>query len=195
MARSSALTPDERRVQLLAAARATFARLGYHRAGVADIIGEIGVARGTFYNYFDSKRAIFAAVVEEMMDEVVAVVQPIDVHADIATQVWANLDRLIRAVMAADVVRVLFAEASGVDEEGDAVLRDFYGDALGRIERALRLGQSLGVVRDGDVTIMAQCVLGCVKEPVIQANLFRRPIAVDAIVGELFRLMRHGVLA
>src|SRR5262245_45874415 len=119
------MDPDARRAQILAAARDVFARKGYYRTGVSDIIEAVGVARGTFYNYFDGKREAFDAVVEAMMDEVLAVARPIDVKGDIPAQVEANLDRLVRALMAEDVARVLFAEAMGIDAEGDAVLRQF----------------------------------------------------------------------
>ena len=59
IARAQPLPPEERRAQLLAAARVVFARRGYHHASVSDILDEAKVARGTFYNYFDSKRAVF----------------------------------------------------------------------------------------------------------------------------------------
>lgn len=47
---------------LLKAARAVFAREGYKAANVADIAGEAGLGVGTFYNYFDSKEAVFFEV-------------------------------------------------------------------------------------------------------------------------------------
>lgn len=188
------MDPDARRAQILSAARDVFARKGYHRTGVADIIGAVGVARGTFYNYFDGKREAFDAVVDAMMHEVVGVVRPIDVTTDIPAQVAANLDRLVRAVMAEDVVRVLFAEAVGIDDEGDAVLRGFYADVLARIERALRTGQDLGVVRAGDVALKARCVLGVIKEPVVQAALFGEELDADALVAELIGLLGGGLL-
>ena len=43
------------RQRLLAAARRTFARLGFERATVRDIADEAGVAQGLLYNYFRSK--------------------------------------------------------------------------------------------------------------------------------------------
>jgi AcrR family transcriptional regulator len=45
----------ESRRRLLAAARTTFARLGYDRATVRDIAQEAGVAQGLLYNYFRGK--------------------------------------------------------------------------------------------------------------------------------------------
>jgi AcrR family transcriptional regulator len=194
MPRAPALPPEERRAQLLAAARLVFAREGYHRAGVGDVVAECGVARGTFYRYFDSKRAVFAVVLGQMMDEVVAVVRPIDVGQPISDQVWANLERLIRAITAQDVCRVLFGEAIGIDEEGDDALRAFYGEALSRIEAALRTGQQLGVVRPGDVSVLARCLLGLLKEPVVQATLNGEEIDAEVLVSEIGQLLRAGLL-
>ncbi len=42
-----------------------FARKGYRRAAISDIIERAGVARGTFYLYFDSKEQVFLAIVED----------------------------------------------------------------------------------------------------------------------------------
>jgi len=188
------LPPDERRAELLVAARGAFVERGYHQAGVADIVARVGCSRGTFYNYFDSKRAVFAVIVGQMMDEVVGVIVPIDVTADIPTQVRANLEALIRAIAGQDVVRVLFTEAVGIDDEGDTALRDFYDQATTRIEAALHTGQALGVVRDGDVRLRARCVLGLIKEPVIQAVLHGEELDADALVGEIIGLLSGGVL-
>jgi AcrR family transcriptional regulator len=49
---------DTRR-RLLDAAESVFGRLGYHEASIVKITEAAGVAQGTFYLYFDSKKAIF----------------------------------------------------------------------------------------------------------------------------------------
>jgi len=194
MARAPARTPEERRHDILAAARRVFAAKGYHRTGIADIVTEVGVARGTFYRYYDSKRTVFQAVLEQMMGEVVGVVQPIDVARPIPAQVEENLDRLIHAITAEDVCRVLFAEAMGIDAEGDDALRAFYGQALQRIELALQTGQALGVVRPGDVRLKARLLLGLIKEPVVQATLEAQELDSAALVEELVGLLRDGLI-
>lgn len=188
------MEPEARKAAILATARAVFARQGYHRTGIADIVDEMGVARGTFYRYFDSKRAVFQVVLSAIMEEVVAVVVPIDVARPIAEQVFANLDRLVRAITAEDVCRVLFVESVGIDAEADDALRAFYGAALGRIEAALRTGQALGVVRTGDVHLLARCLLGLLKEPVVQAALDHEELDVQALITEILAVLRGGVL-
>ncbi len=128
------------------------------------------------------------------MTEVVSVIRPIDVRRPIPEQVRANLGHIVRAVMGHGVARVLFSEAVGIDAEGDGALRDFYDGALGRIEAALRTGQRLGVVREGDVVLRARCLLGFVKEPVFQAALRGESVDPEPLLEELVLLLGGGAL-
>lgn len=188
------MPPDQRRSQLLAAARGVFAARGYHQAGIADIVRAANCSRGTFYNHFESKREVFREVVTTMMSEVVSIIVPIDVSTPIVAQIRANLDRLVRVVAADDICRVLFSEAVGVDDEGDEALRDFYADAVARIQAALTHGQRLGVVRPGNQHLRARCLLGLFKEPVVQARLFQDEVDPTPLVMELLGLLGHGLL-
>lgn len=53
------------RAAILAAGRRVFARIGFEATTVRDIIRETELAAGTFYNYFKSKEAVFAAIAED----------------------------------------------------------------------------------------------------------------------------------
>ena len=55
-----------RRGELLDAARRVFERDGYHAATVSAIVSAAGLSQGAFYLYFQDKKAIFAALQEEM---------------------------------------------------------------------------------------------------------------------------------
>lgn len=193
--RAAPLAPEDRRASLLLAAREVFSARGYHAASVGDIIEAAGVARGTFYNHFESKREVFAAVLSALMLEIGGVVQPIDTGRDIVAQVQDNLHRITRAMAAqGPAVRILFTEAEGIDADGEAALSAFYAHALGRIERALVDGQRLGVVRPGEVRQAARCLLGMLKEPVMLARLLGEPIDAPALARAIFELLRGGVL-
>ena len=54
------------REALLDAARAAFEENGYVTVTVDDIVRRAGAGRGTFYLYFDSKAAVFQAVLEKL---------------------------------------------------------------------------------------------------------------------------------
>jgi AcrR family transcriptional regulator len=65
MPRVSADTRRETRARLLEAAAEEFGRVGLERASIDAISVAAGYAKGTIYNYFPSKEALFLAVVEE----------------------------------------------------------------------------------------------------------------------------------
>lgn len=58
------LTPrgQERRAQLIEYSTALFASKGYHPTSVADIVDGLGVGKGVFYWYFDSKEELFVEI-------------------------------------------------------------------------------------------------------------------------------------
>lgn len=59
------LSESERRAQILRAARAIFIERGYLAARVEDVARRANLSKGAVYFYFDSKRAIFDALVDE----------------------------------------------------------------------------------------------------------------------------------
>jgi AcrR family transcriptional regulator len=54
----------ERRAQIMQAALACFARKGYHRTTMDDIVAESGLSKGTLYWYFKSKDDLFMSLVK-----------------------------------------------------------------------------------------------------------------------------------
>ncbi|MGA2305506.1 MAG: TetR/AcrR family transcriptional regulator [Acidimicrobiales bacterium] len=56
---------ESRRRQILDASVECFAREGFHRSSMAQIIAEAGVSAGTIYLYFTSKEEIVEAIAEE----------------------------------------------------------------------------------------------------------------------------------
>jgi AcrR family transcriptional regulator len=103
---------------LLDAARRVFERDGYVDARVADIAGLAGVAHGTFYTYFDSKREVFRALMAEVRDQIA---EAIAVPAGRPNGVIARLDVANRRFL--DVYRrnsrlmLLFEQVATIDPE------------------------------------------------------------------------------
>jgi len=61
-------TLSQSRVQQIHAAALTcFARKGYHKATMDDIVAESGLSKGALYWYFPSKKDLFISLLEEMM--------------------------------------------------------------------------------------------------------------------------------
>jgi AcrR family transcriptional regulator len=65
MARRLTQRGKERREQLMAYAAARFAEQGYHPTSVSEIVSGLGVGKGVFYWYFDSKEQLFLEILKE----------------------------------------------------------------------------------------------------------------------------------
>ncbi|NPV60819.1 MAG: TetR/AcrR family transcriptional regulator [Actinobacteria bacterium] len=75
--------PEERRLELIEAARRLFREKGYSATNVTDIIKEVGISQGTFYIYFDGKEAVFDAVAEAIVLEGYDVIKGIVTQEDL----------------------------------------------------------------------------------------------------------------
>lgn len=68
---------DERHAEFLNVAQMLFYSKGYERTSVKEIIDAVGVAKGTFYHYFDSKVDLLEALVEKLIEELYGQLQKI----------------------------------------------------------------------------------------------------------------------
>jgi TetR/AcrR family transcriptional regulator, transcriptional repressor of aconitase len=100
---------DARREQILAAARRSFLRDGFHATSMQDLFAEAGLSSGAVYSYFASKDDVIVAIAEENLREVTEMI-----HA-VATQ---RPTQPVGAVLA-DVLEALRAKEA---QEGFAKL-------------------------------------------------------------------------
>jgi AcrR family transcriptional regulator len=70
------------RAQLLAAARALFARQAVESITVDDVIQEAGVAKGTFYVHFRDLQALITSVADELVASIDDFLQPVRLSID-----------------------------------------------------------------------------------------------------------------
>jgi AcrR family transcriptional regulator len=62
-----------RRQEIIAAARTVFARKGFNDATLDDVAELAEFGKGTLYNYFENKEALFASVLQDAFDEVMRI--------------------------------------------------------------------------------------------------------------------------
>jgi AcrR family transcriptional regulator len=141
------------RQSLLQAATEAFARLGYEKANINQISRAAGFAKGTIYNYFESKRALMVALIHETAN----------LHLDfIAARVLGEEDaesRLMRFFEAgwsvvADYLpqlRILVHTLYGADDELKIMLWEVYQPMHKLIrEDIIDLGVQQGTFRSVD---------------------------------------------
>lgn len=191
----------ERRESVLSAARRVFAANGYHSASITDILQAADIARGTFYLYFHSKRAIFDELLDNFFDHLRNKVRPIIVDG-VGPPPLEQMRGMVRHVLEelvqnGDLTGILLHEAMGIDQEFDDKVRDFYGRILGLLQGALTMGKGMGLVReDLDPVTNSYCILGSVKELVshlvAEAEAGRAP-DLERVTGEVVNFNLSGV--
>ncbi len=77
MPRVSQQHRDERREQILAAARRCFLRDGFHATSMHDLFAESGLSAGAVYGYFASKDDVIVAIAEENMQGIVEMIRTV----------------------------------------------------------------------------------------------------------------------
>lgn len=63
--------PEERRADIIKAARYLFQTKEYSKTTMQDVIESLGIAKGTIYHYFSSKEALLEAVIEDIVDSTI----------------------------------------------------------------------------------------------------------------------------
>jgi AcrR family transcriptional regulator len=194
---------EERREQILSHALALFAARGYHLTQISDIIEAAGIARGTFYLYFDSKRAIFSTLLDRLFTTFQGTIFRIQVgegHPEVGVQVRGNLDRVIDAMTDhRDLVRILLRAAVGLDPEFDGKVDDFYRGLLSILRGSVQMGVEMGLIRPCDPEVVAIFVLGGLKELAYQYLVAddqtprREHVAAEFLAFVFGGLFRPGV--
>lgn len=136
------LSHDERRRQILDAARRLFSERNYGSVSLAEVAAEAGVARGLLHHYFGGKRELYLAVVREMMrggqppvPEFVAGATP---RARLEQSIDGFLDTVSRNRQT--WFAALGAEGLGEDPEVEEILERVRESAVDNIIAVLGLG-------------------------------------------------------
>jgi AcrR family transcriptional regulator len=187
----------ERRQQILNVARDVFAKRGYHTAKIEDIVAAAGVARGTFYLYFDDKRAIFEEIVDRTIARRGMSIVRVDVDAtrSVADQVRDQIRRIMRILLEdRATTKILLSDALGVDPAFDRKLLSFYDEMSTQLESSLSDGQALGIVRQGDVKLMSWLTMGALKEAMFQIVQRGAEYDEDKLVEGAYEYFTGGYL-
>ncbi len=209
MSHSSYLAAPERRRQILDSAKRVFARRGYHDTNISHICEDLRIARGTLYQYFQSKQDVFSAVVQDMLDrlrDAIAAEPPIDIPAGFKPTpeqsmryAAASLHRILEAVFEDEAsLRILVREAIGLDVGIDKILRAIDDLVVDRCAADLAAAQRAGIVRrDVDPRTAALFMLGGVQKLALDVLGRDRKAKVDlrALALEATKLNMMGLVS
>jgi len=84
----------QRREQILSAARDVFKEKGYETATISEVVRRAGVAQGTFYLYFDSKKSVVIELARQPMAEMAQKLMTVLNGSEPFEQILRNFVRL-----------------------------------------------------------------------------------------------------
>ena len=142
---------EERRQQLMAFATARFAENGFHPTSVAEITEGLGVGKGVFYWYFESKEDLLRAILADAQRDLrrrqrVAIAELDDPAARIEAGIRASMRWSIDHPAVFPVALPEFV-IEAYSDEGDIVFEPFGGsgttmlaaERIGRICRSVEI--------------------------------------------------------
>ena len=187
-------TARGRRTQraVLDAATAEFGEKGFHDSSIVSITARAGVALGTFYTYYESKEALFRALVSDMSGRVRDLVAPA------VAQTTSVLDGEGVALATFLAFAREHKEIYRIIDEAEFVApeawRLHYEGAAARIVERLRAGETRGEVTGPIDEAHGWAIMGM--------NVFlglrygiqktKRPLEEIAAIGN--GLIRHGII-
>jgi len=183
---------EERRRQLLDFATGRFAESGYHPTSVADIVGGIGVGKGVFYWYFESKEQLFLEILRESQtdlrrhqrDAIVDELDPVkrlELGIRAAMRWWSTHPEIGKLVQFA-ATEETFAPAL---RRGQEVA---LGDAVVHLKEAIAEGR----IRDADPDALGHAVLG-LSSHLARELVNRRGDDPDEVADLAVSILLHGL--
>jgi AcrR family transcriptional regulator len=183
--------------KLLDASAIEFGEKGFHEASVSSITRRAGVALGSFYTYFDSKDALFRALVADMSENV-------RTSARSALSEDMSALEIERAALAAflrfaaehkEIYRII-DEAEFVDP---ASYRNHYETIGARIADRLAAGTARGEFREGLGELEAWAIMGMnvfvgLRYAVWGEKNSDKTRTADEVAGAVNDLLARGIL-
>jgi AcrR family transcriptional regulator len=191
-----------RPAEIVAAALAVFVERGFAATRLADVARRAGVTKGTLYLYFESKEALFKAVVRETIVPCIAEGERLaETHTGPARELFIRLVhgwwKLIGETSLSGIPKLMLAEAVNFPE-----LARFYSDEVVRrgqrlIGSVLERGIRSGEFRPIDVAIAARLVMA----PLLHALHWRHsfglcgaePLDAQRFVDAHIDIFLHGI--
>ena len=172
--RSGRLPRQERRAQLLDAAREAFVQQGYHAAGMDGIAELAGVSKPVLYQHFPGKLELYLAVLDESSDSLIQRVRTaLDSTTDNRKRVRATFEAYFDFVAhESGAFRLIFeSDLTNVPEAADRVART-NNICAQMIAEVIREDTELD---DDTSMLLASGLLGMAKPPPATGCTRRRP--------------------
>jgi len=189
--------PREDRVrEILAAARAVFCERGFAEASISEISARAGVAQGTIYKFFDSKRDLVMAVLDAWYGAMHATFRRelpgiTGTRSRLRYIIWRHLE-FIRADP--ELCRLCSNEFRNAGDSYQEALVDFSRHYTGVLVEVLREGMTAGAFRDDiPATLVRDMVFGGLESHVAGFLYRGRALDAESVADNMVALVLGGI--
>ena len=177
--------------KLLEAAAQEFGARGYHDAAITGITARAGVALGSFYTYFDSKEAVFRALVKDMSQAVRShVAEAVKTAPDRLTAERIGLAAFIAFTRKHPELYRIIEEAQFVAED---VYRQHYLTFVDGYRRNLSAARGRGEISEGPDELRAWMLIGMSVFLGMRYGIWDKDLSPDEVAGETIRFISEGL--
>ncbi|MFT5685682.1 MAG: AcrR family transcriptional regulator [Myxococcota bacterium] len=184
--------PADKRSRFVEAALDEFSAHPYDQASISRIVARLGIAKGSVYQYFDGKAALFAWLVEEAGRQKFAIIRPEEAPSDVdmfGRLRWMYVQGLRFQASRPRWARIGLRVMEPSRDPAVGALRQKHNVAARAFLRdQLSAGQAEGSVRAGlDLDMMVPLIQSLLTEGLLRAFLSRAGVddPLDPAVREL----------
>ena len=185
-------TPANREHAILDAAEALFASRPYHEVRLEDVAVSAKVGKGTLYLYWDSKEALYLALIRRGFESVLASVERELPHH--RGDCWAQIRAVVRALIDfgfshPGVYRIMRSGFPSLTPEDPALLQ-IRSTLSARVEQIIHEGVSAGQINDPAPALTTQYLLAFIRGVMLYPP---DGLTRDALENHVMRVFQHGL--
>lgn len=193
---------DARPSELTAAALELFVEKGFAGTRLDDVAARAGVSKGTLYLYFDSKEALFKAVVEESIVPAIAAAEQQVANyagssADLLRGLLLGWWQQIGSTRLGGVVKLIVSESGNFPE----IARYYHDHVIVRGRSLLRAALQRGIASGEFREMAVEPCIDVIIAPLLMLVVWRHSLSIcaadidaDTYIATHFDLLVHGLL-
>ena len=189
---------EQRRDDILGAAKAVFAEKGFHATTIADVAKAAGISYGSIYWYFDSKDALFHALMDNQEQLLRAHIERTVAELGDNTGGEALFRGSVRATFEffeadRDVVKLLFRDSLVLGDRFDRHLAGIYEGFIADIEKTIATAQAAGQVIDAPPRMIAFSVAALIGQLALRRLATDDGLPADVVADFVVTLLLDGL--
>ena len=191
---------QQRRADIIAAAKKAFAAKGYHATKISDVADEAGISYGSVYWYFESKDELFHALMDDqeraLRAHIERAVGSLVLSGDRDGE--ALFRRSVQATLEffeadRDTVKLLFRDSLVLGDRFDRHLAGIYEGFIADIEKAIATAQAGGHVIDAPPRMIAFSVAALIGQVALRRLATDDGVTAEVVADFIVTLLLDGL--